>query len=138
MKHCIPKWSFPGPKPRLKSLREATWSPCNELQRAKRATQRCMAAPGASEMAKDVDKANFEPAKGRAIRTHPERYPKMFASRCPDISRLDAQMGAKAPIWLDVRTVVAAPTSETGSKHSFARCPNGCHRIEFPMHDSKV
>ena len=28
----------------------------------------------------------------------------MIANRYPDICRLDAQMGAKAPIWLDVRT----------------------------------
>ena len=34
------------------------------MQRAKRATQRCMTAPSASEKAKDVENANFDPAKG--------------------------------------------------------------------------
>ena len=42
------------------------------MQRSKRAAQRCMTAPGASEMAKEVENTNFEPAKGRALRTHPE------------------------------------------------------------------
>ena len=59
---------------------EANIAPGGDLepmQRAKRATQRCMTAPGASEMAKDVENANFEPAKGRALRTHPERNPKI-------------------------------------------------------------
>ena len=48
------------------------------MQRAKRATQRCMTSPGAAEMAKEVENANFEPAKGRAPRTHPERTPKII------------------------------------------------------------
>ena len=48
------------------------------IQRANRATQRCMTAPGAAEMAKEVENANFEPNKGRAIRTHPERDPKIM------------------------------------------------------------
>ena len=39
------------------------------MQRAKRAKQRCMTAPGASEMAKEVEHAHFDPAKGRGIRT---------------------------------------------------------------------
>ena len=33
--------------------------------------------------------------------------PNGIGLRIPDISRLDAQMGAKAPIWLDVRTIVS-------------------------------
>ena len=48
------------------------------MQRAKRATQRCMTAPGASEMAKDVGKANFGPAKGRGPRVAPERAPEII------------------------------------------------------------
>ena len=72
MRNCIPTWSFPGPTSRPKSLREATWSPCNGLKRAKRATQRCITGPGASEMAKDDENTNFEPAKGPGIRTHPQ------------------------------------------------------------------
>ena len=30
------------------------------------------------------------------------------------ILKLDAQMGAKAPIWLDVRTVASAPNESRG------------------------
>ena len=47
-------------------------------------------------------------------------------------------MGAKAPIWLDVRTVVAVPALETGRNHILPRCPNGCLRIEFQVHDLQV
>ena len=75
MKNFIPKWNLSGAKIEAKI---APGGDLERMQRANRATQRCLAAPGAAEMAKEVENANFEPAKGRAIRTHPARNPKIM------------------------------------------------------------
>ena len=47
--------------------------------------------------------------KSRKWARESDRDPKNIGPRDPDISRLDAPMGAKAPIWLDsiVRTVAS-------------------------------
>ena len=67
------------------------------MQRGKCATQGCMTAPGASEVGKHGEKANFDPSRGCALRTRAERTPKACASAFPHICRLDARReGLKA------------------------------------------